>query len=895
MGLGETMKKLIFIILLFSVYSFGQNKIVRFDDLTDSLNTVRALIGTSVGNDTVISGSAIIQVGADSVIVTHGLSSTPLITQLIPIVQGDAFGYDCWIEDITSTTFKIKIGGTGYEALTDPLTISWYAFNASLAVSGGVDYVTPENYGATGTGSSSDVAAINSAIESGKPVRFASGSTYAIDTVITLQSNTHLIGYGATIDGSSMSTPDFRFIELSDAPNYGGTSTYGALFTSDIQTGDYTLHTDTTTSISVGDYIQIYSNDYMDGLQTEKNGEIVRVQYLTDSSIIVDRAILREYSVSNGAAYSKVNFIENVTIEGFTIIGDTTNNDYMRGLYFRKGRSIVIKNCTFKNIHHTAIVFYDMIDSKILNCHFEDIKDNGNGYGITLNASCENILVANNTSRNVKRLLASGGAPPLYGAPINVLVTGNIADSRGGAIDTHGGTINFSVTNNIITSEYNVSPETRTAITIRGGSFNVTGNTIHNTARYGNTSSDAIAITNTTLNPWGGIISNNYIYGGAEDSAVLGTGILIYPLKLNSENEDGVSVMNNHIYNMGIGVYIEPDSTYKTANYSVINNDIVGFDVFGVRSTRSDKVNISNNTLVGDTSSTRTLYGIYLDDSDDNEVLNNKIELVDFGIAILNADSLRIKNNRFIDNTYALLSDTASHYNIYEDNYFQNVGTVKAGSHNSDIIIKQNEGYVTNNNGVDTLAIGFISTVSHGLDITPQIKNIFLTPHTNLTGFSYWVSNITSTTFDINLQEDTSLIGTELVTNGTFDDSASWSFIGTYNWTIDGGVAICDSTDDSFYQNIATAEDSVYRVQFTWNKTRGNLYIDIDGGDITTVSASGTYVFSITAGATSSLGIRFYGTSILYPSSYTIGTLDNVSVKQVSSNGDKIFSWQIKD
>jgi len=286
---------------------------------------------------------------------------------------------------------------------------------------------------------------------------------------------------------------------------------------------------------------------------------------------------------------------------------------------------------------------------------------------------------------------------------------------------------------------------------------------------------------------------------------------------------------------------------------------------------------------------------IYLDDSDDNEVLNNKIELVDFGIASLNSDSSRIKDNRFIDITYALLSDTASHYNIYEDNYFQNVGTIKAGSHNSDIIIRQNEGYITNKTQADTIHIGFIKTVTHGLNITPQIKNISLTPHSNLGGFSYWVDNITSTTFDINLDEDSTLIGAELVTNSGFDDSTAWSFIGTYNWTIDGGVAICDSTDDSFYQNIVSSEDSVYRVQFTWTKTQGNLYIDIDGGDITTISESGTYVLSITAGATSALGIRFYGTSILYPSSYTIGTLDNVSVKQVSRNGDKIFSWQIKD
>lgn len=64
------------------------------------------------------------------------------------------------------------------------------------------NYVTPELFGAVGDGSTNDAAAIQSAVDSGKPVYF-DNKNYRVNSTITLPSSTKLIGSG---DGCIIST-----------------------------------------------------------------------------------------------------------------------------------------------------------------------------------------------------------------------------------------------------------------------------------------------------------------------------------------------------------------------------------------------------------------------------------------------------------------------------------------------------------------------------------------------------------------------------------------------------------------------------------------------------------------------------------------------------------------
>lgn len=126
------MKKLLLILVVLTITGYGQTQ------KTVTPTWVKTTIQDSLDNfrlrvDTILTGTATINVGADSVIVTHGLGSAPTAANIDVRAEGDLQGFDIWKEDITSTTFKVKIGSTGYEALTTPLTISWSIFNADVS------------------------------------------------------------------------------------------------------------------------------------------------------------------------------------------------------------------------------------------------------------------------------------------------------------------------------------------------------------------------------------------------------------------------------------------------------------------------------------------------------------------------------------------------------------------------------------------------------------------------------------------------------------------------------------------------------------------------------------------------------------------------------------------
>jgi len=80
--------------------------------------------------------------------------------------------------------------------------------------------------------------------------------------------------------------------------------------------------------------------------------------------------------------------------------------------------------------------------------------------------------------------------------------------------------------------------------------------------------------------------------------------------------------------------------------------------------------------------------------------------------------------------------------------------------------IRFNNGFVTENSGEVTIPAGSSYVdVTHGLDITPSLKKIVLTPLDDLGGRSIWVSDANSTTFRINLSSVDSI-----------DHTIGWSY-----------------------------------------------------------------------------------------------------------------------
>jgi len=112
----------------------ADSSLFMWNEATQSIVTIpyQDYVG-AIGIDTILSGTATLNVGADSVIVTHGIGTAPSINNINVIPQGDIQGLDYWVENITTTTFKIKVSDRGYLPLSSSVNFSWQIFNVNMA------------------------------------------------------------------------------------------------------------------------------------------------------------------------------------------------------------------------------------------------------------------------------------------------------------------------------------------------------------------------------------------------------------------------------------------------------------------------------------------------------------------------------------------------------------------------------------------------------------------------------------------------------------------------------------------------------------------------------------------------------------------------------------------
>ena len=148
--------------------------------------------------------------------------------------------------------------------------------------------------------------------------------------------------------------------------------------------------------------------------------------------------------------------------------------------------------------------------------------------------------------------------------------------------------------------------------------------------------------------------------------------------------------------------------------------------------------------------------------------------------------------------------------------------------------------------------------------------------------------------------DDTNVTGSELVTNGTFDSTASWNF--NAGWSVSGGelVATSAGVNTVTYQNIATTTGKTYTATIDCTAiTAGSfaLYYRVDGG-------SYQNNVTLTAGETASLTFTALSSSsrlVVYAlSSGSSGTFDNVTLRlaeedrSVNGNGLQVFGTVTK-
>jgi len=98
-------------------------------------------------------------------------------------------------------------------------------------------------------------------------------------------------------------------------------------------------------------------------------------------------------------------------------------------------------------------------------------------------------------------------------------------------------------------------------------------------------------------------------------------------------------------------------------------------------------------------------------------------------------------------------------YNIIENNIIRGViFSSKIKWVGTETIVRHNIGFVTENSGEAIITAGNTYVdVSHGLDITPDINKIRITPKDNLNGRDYWISDVNSSIFRINISSSDSV------------------------------------------------------------------------------------------------------------------------------------------
>jgi hypothetical protein len=253
------------------------------------------------------------------------------------------------------------------------------------------------------------------------------------------------------------------------------------------------------------------------------------------------------------------------------------------------------------------------------------------------------------------------------------------------------------------------------------------------------------------------------------------TGVRSIP---NSPRSPIVIANNTITDNQQEGISLQITSSYTINGNFIANNGYVGIRVTSEVQNESRLLTISNNvialngqhgvhidyfrsvltgaTIVGNiianngVSAPNTYYGIWLNSGVSPDPRSHVIVAHNW---IGNWDALGAPTQLFGLRIQPGTPAPIVSQNVFQDNLSANI--VFTGSINTKIF--QNFGFVSENGGLATIPSGsFFVTVTHGLDYTPAPQEISLILNDTTTNdiVRYWVSNITATTFQINVAAD---------------------------------------------------------------------------------------------------------------------------------------------
>jgi len=277
-----------------------------------------------------------------------------------------------------------------------------------------------------------------------------------------------------------------------------------------------------------------------------------------------------------------------------------------------------------------------------------------------------------------------------------------------------------------------------------------------------NTSNGSIHLSYNWIN---GIVENNTVYSGS-NPIFFGA----YAAGTNISTIRNTIIQGNSLYNAFISVYLnlsQLTSPIDIGPISILNNNIfienttLSSNLIGIQfassnwsnypkiliqgnNLRVNNVNVNSNTVYGITYGAPPAVIDISHNAFDFTGITNASNII--GINLNNGIPAFIRNNIIKGSTQWL---NVNYYGPYyaSDNYVDNAN-VYIGN-NITVYFRRNAGYPTEASGTATISSGSTSvTVNHGLVCTPS--KVLITPLAQPSG-NLWVSNITSTSFTINI------------------------------------------------------------------------------------------------------------------------------------------------
>lgn len=408
------------------------------------------------------------------------------------------------------------------------------------------------------------------------------------------------------------------------------------------------------------------------------------------------------------------------------------------------GKDLVILGNVIENPHDDGVTY----------------RDNGSG------EDAESVLIANNEMFNCG---TSGVLCPEGGPFKSINVVNNLIDTTVLSGIRFGGAVLSTCSGNVIRNAAQYGIDVQGA---GGGNTNpttdstISGNTIEGSGWSGihvMPKCERVTLAGNLVKGSGtsGAAPNRHgILVEAPDTTVEGnvvSGSAGDGIKLVPPATFGIVSGNRVFGNAGDGIYLPPGITDALVEANLVrNNGAVGIDLYGAG---------ARNHVAGNVVLSNGQTGVRLLTQTDGHVSSNLIMRNGaapagsgntHGIRMYNTTRTLVGGNKVGDDqgaptqTLQIREDGSSDNNtIVGNDLTPGPKSLETSGPNS--LVRNNKGYVKDSSGVATIPTGANKvTVNHGLSVTPALKDILVTPTSDIGAGAFWVSNPTATQFTIN-------------------------------------------------------------------------------------------------------------------------------------------------